>query len=193
MSGKGRTWELTPTKEKISIVALRLFSKKGFKGTTIKDIARRVGITEGAIYRHFTSKDEIVNYLIAKISNDINLLIREEVLTQRDIKSRISKLIEVLINYAFENPDAFRFLTVYHILRHNGNNGRLPGNLLINMFREAYKKGQISVTPEVALSIIVGSIERLFILWEMNMLTIPRKKLVEEVKKTALKALFNRR
>jgi AcrR family transcriptional regulator len=37
------------TKEKILESALRLFSEKGIRETTIKDIAKDVGITEGAI------------------------------------------------------------------------------------------------------------------------------------------------
>ena len=45
--------------------SLRLFSEKGIRETTIKDIAKEVGITEGAIYRHFNSKEEIVLGLLA--------------------------------------------------------------------------------------------------------------------------------
>ncbi|WP_457600741.1 TetR/AcrR family transcriptional regulator [Hydrogenivirga sp.] len=190
MNGKKSTWELTPTKEKIALVALRLFSKKGFKGTTIKDIARKVGITEGAIYRHFTSKEEIVNYLLARITGDIKTLIESKVLTQKDIKSQVSKLVEVLINYAFDNPDAFRFLTVYHILRHNGNSARLPGNILLNLFREAHRQGKLKISPEVALSLIIGAVERLFILWELKVIDTPRRRLIEEVKSATVKALF---
>ena len=191
MSGKESTWELIPTKEKISLVALRLFSKKGFKGTTIKDIAREVGITEGAIYRHFSSKEEIVNYLLSKISSDIRSLIEREVMTQRRVSSQISKLVEILFSYAFTNPDAFRFLTVYHILKQNGNNEKLPGSLLMKLFKRAYLQGKLKVSPEVALSLIIGSIERLFILWEMNLLTLPADKMVKEVKEATLKALLH--
>ena len=40
-------------KDKIKEVAIVLFSKKGIKATTIKDIAQAAKITEGAIYKHF--------------------------------------------------------------------------------------------------------------------------------------------
>jgi AcrR family transcriptional regulator len=191
MNGRESTWELTPTKEKISLVALRLFSKKGFKGTTVKDIARKVGITEGAIYRHFTSKEEIVNYLLARITKDIRSRIENEVFTQKDIRQQVSKLVEVLVNYAFENPDAFRFLTVYHILRHNAGGGKLPGNMLMELFRDARKRGILKVSPEVALSLIIGAVERLFILWEMKIIKTPKEKLVSELKKSLVRALFS--
>lgn len=41
-----------------------LISTKGMARVTIDDIAREVGVTEGAIYRHFTSKREIFSYVI---------------------------------------------------------------------------------------------------------------------------------
>jgi len=53
------------TKEKILESALKLFLEKGIRETTIKDIAKDMGITEGAIYRHFVSKDQIVRTLFS--------------------------------------------------------------------------------------------------------------------------------
>jgi TetR/AcrR family transcriptional regulator len=40
-------------------VAIRLFSQKGFRGTTTKEIALAAGITEGIIFRHFPTKDDL--------------------------------------------------------------------------------------------------------------------------------------
>lgn len=47
------------TKERIKIEALRLFAAKGVEGTSVRDIAAAVGIAEGALYRHFASKDAL--------------------------------------------------------------------------------------------------------------------------------------
>ena len=38
-------------------VAIALFSKKGFSGTTTKEIARVAGVTEAIIFRHFPTKE----------------------------------------------------------------------------------------------------------------------------------------
>jgi TetR/AcrR family transcriptional regulator len=40
-------------------VAIRLFSRKGFRGTTTKEIALAAGVTEAIIFRHFASKDDL--------------------------------------------------------------------------------------------------------------------------------------
>lgn len=52
--------ELSETKKKIISVSLELFSKQGFKGTTIRQIANEVGIKGSSIYNHFKGKDEIL-------------------------------------------------------------------------------------------------------------------------------------
>ena len=48
------------TRERIDRTALELFAEKGVDQTTIGDIARGAGISEGAIYRHYASKDELI-------------------------------------------------------------------------------------------------------------------------------------
>ncbi len=48
------------TKERIFDAAIELFANKGFKGTSVREIANATGLTEGAIYRHFSGKDEIL-------------------------------------------------------------------------------------------------------------------------------------
>jgi len=47
------------TKEKILKVATTLFSKLGYRGASVRKIAKEVGIRESALYNHFTNKEEI--------------------------------------------------------------------------------------------------------------------------------------
>ena len=61
------------TLEKILEVAHRLFLEKGFDQTTIQDIVDGLdGLTRGAVYHHFKSKDEIMDALINKMFLDNN-------------------------------------------------------------------------------------------------------------------------
>ena len=46
-------------KSEVVDAALALFMRKGIKATTTRDIALRAGISEGTIYRHFESKEEL--------------------------------------------------------------------------------------------------------------------------------------
>jgi len=49
----------TGTKQKILKVSTTLFSELGYKGTSVRRIAKEVGIRESAIYNHYKSKEEI--------------------------------------------------------------------------------------------------------------------------------------
>lgn len=53
------------TKQKIFDIAVDLFSKKGFNGVSVREIARNVGIKESSLYNHYQNKDDI----LAKIFN----------------------------------------------------------------------------------------------------------------------------
>ena len=45
-------------------VAIRLFSKKGFSGTTTKEIARGAGVSEAMVFRHFATKEELYSAIL---------------------------------------------------------------------------------------------------------------------------------
>lgn len=45
-------------------VAMRLFSAKGFEGTTTREIARAAGVSEAIIFRHFVTKEDLYAAII---------------------------------------------------------------------------------------------------------------------------------
>jgi AcrR family transcriptional regulator len=48
------------TRSRILKSAMRLFAKKGFDGTTTKELAEDAGVAEGTLFRHFTNKKAIL-------------------------------------------------------------------------------------------------------------------------------------
>lgn len=52
------------TRQHILDASMHLFSKRGFRRTTIREIAREAGITDGAIYYHFSTKDDLLHNLV---------------------------------------------------------------------------------------------------------------------------------
>ena len=56
----------TDTRERLLTVAAELFAERGYAGTSIRDIADRLGVTKAALYYHFTSKAEILHALVAE-------------------------------------------------------------------------------------------------------------------------------
>jgi len=56
------------TKERIIEEALRLFSEKGYAGTSMSDIAERLKITKAALYKHYAGKREIFQKILYRMS-----------------------------------------------------------------------------------------------------------------------------
>lgn len=48
----------------ILTVAMELFSKKGFRGTTTRDLAYQAGVNEAIIFRHFKTKQELYSAIL---------------------------------------------------------------------------------------------------------------------------------
>jgi len=63
------------TKDRITQAAKSLLSVHGYMGTTIEDIITASGITKGAFYHHFKSKDELCATIIDKLSGQYQELI----------------------------------------------------------------------------------------------------------------------
>lgn len=58
------------TRESILLAALRLFSRNGYEGTSMRDIAGEVGISQGAIYKHFAGKDALLEAICTRMEED---------------------------------------------------------------------------------------------------------------------------
>ena len=58
-SGVKKTRNIDATHLRILKASLNLFSRKGFKGTTTREISIASEVTEATLYRHFASKEDI--------------------------------------------------------------------------------------------------------------------------------------
>jgi len=67
------------TRQKLLVAAKELFIAQGYTATTMRQIARGAGITPGAIYNHFSSKDEIFAVLLQEVApfDHLSALLRE--------------------------------------------------------------------------------------------------------------------
>ena len=55
---------MNKTKRKIFETSMKLFAEKGYDATSIEDITATVGVAKGTLYYHFSSKEEIFNFLV---------------------------------------------------------------------------------------------------------------------------------
>lgn len=51
-------------RQQICKIAMRLFSERGFGGTTTKEIANAAGVSEATVFKHFSNKDELYTAIL---------------------------------------------------------------------------------------------------------------------------------
>lgn len=59
------------TSQRIQAAALELFYERGFKSTTMREIALACGLTPGALYNHFSSKEELLGTMLVDIHREL--------------------------------------------------------------------------------------------------------------------------
>ncbi len=100
------------TRQKLLRAALDLYTTVGFRGTTTPAIAARAGIAEGTIYRHFTSKEHLLNEVFRGSQKWATGIIRE--IEEQEKGARASERLQRIARRFFEaaerDPAAIRML-----------------------------------------------------------------------------------
>jgi len=97
------------TREKILKVATKLFAKYGFAGTSMDEIAERVGIRKASLYHHFSSKQEIYEELIERVFAEI-IKIFQVSFSSGDILKDAENFISKIMNFILQNEDYVKIL-----------------------------------------------------------------------------------
>ena len=96
---------MNKTKRKIFETSMKLFAEKGYDATSIEEITATVGVAKGTLYYHFSSKEEIFNFLVEEgiklLQNSID--IKTSKYTNYIDKVKAIVLIEIKIVQKYEN------------------------------------------------------------------------------------------
>jgi len=97
------------TRARIQQVAVELFTEHGYEGTSLREIAERLGVTKAALYYHFRSKEDIVRSLVEDFYGQIDALIawgRAQPRTDEIRREIICRYVRIVA----EGDQAFRML-----------------------------------------------------------------------------------
>jgi AcrR family transcriptional regulator len=95
--------EAAATKASILNKALELFIRKGYSNTSQEDIVFALGLTRGAFYGHFKSKEDLFRQLLNEEFGFISNLAAESFIEHANVKIQIEKLLENVIRNFFDN------------------------------------------------------------------------------------------
>jgi len=116
------------TKTRILEVSLELFSTNGYKSTTVRGIAKKVGITQSGLYNHFKNKDAILETLIADLLDSAIVKLFD--------KKEIGKLAQSGKSFLFSIATTFKLISF----------DRKNEALFKLLMQELYKNRQIRET-----------------------------------------------
>src|SRR5262245_44789006 len=98
------------TKARIERAAIALFVEKGVAETTVGDIAQAVDIAEGALYRHFAGKDELVWQLFERHYLAFAGRLQAHAATETDTRGKLEAMIRGFCQAHDDVPTLFHFL-----------------------------------------------------------------------------------
>ena len=76
-------------------IAAELFATKGYRNTTVRDIADAAGILSGSLYHHFPSKESMVDELLSSFQADLFGRYDEILASTDDARTRLERAVRV--------------------------------------------------------------------------------------------------
>jgi AcrR family transcriptional regulator len=122
-------------RKKIIITAGQIFSRFGFKKTTMDEVAKALKIGKSSIYYYFKSKEEIFE---AVVLNEANILRNELTTAIKSVESPVEKMEK----YVFVRMKAFEKLSNYYNAIFDKN---LDHFEFIERIREKYDREEIAI------------------------------------------------
>ncbi len=160
----------------ILMKSIELIAEKGIQNLTIKNLSKKIGISEPAIYRHFENKLEILRAILE--------LFKKESRESFEIKDKdadsIQKLEEIFTEHIKkfnENPYIASVIFSEGYFINNSDLQKLVGEIMrysINRTTEIIKYGQEKgeirgdIKPENLAMIFLGSLRLLVKEWAQN-------------------------
>lgn len=94
---------MNKTKRKIFETSMKLFAQKGYDATSIEEITATVGVAKGTLYYHFSSKEEIFNFLVEEgmklLKNSIDIKMAKATNTIDKLRAIVLIQIKIIAKY----------------------------------------------------------------------------------------------
>jgi len=147
------------TKKRIERCALELFVQKGIDGTTIRDIAGAAKIAEGALYRHFKSKDELAQSLFVNSYAEFVTQAQAVVRPQETLEKKLTGMVEYFCKRFDEDPILFHYLLLsqYNQVAFLSQTDINAHKVLLNLFEQAIQQSLLpKKDPALYVNVVLG-------------------------------------
>jgi len=151
----------TDTRQRIEHAATQLFVARGITETSVRDITRAVGISEGALYRHFESKEDLVWQTFEQgymsFAHELESLAARETTARQ----KVAAMIRGFCRAHDDNPTLFNFL----LFVQHGQLAKLPEGaptpvtVMRTVLARAIEQKEIPPQdPDLAAALVLGAV-----------------------------------
>ena len=85
----------TTRRDELLAIAAELFASKGFRNTTVRDIADAAGILSGSLYHHFDSKESMVDEILRTFQDELFGRYDEILASDDDPRTKLEEAVRV--------------------------------------------------------------------------------------------------
>jgi AcrR family transcriptional regulator len=150
-------------------VAMKLFSQRGFRGTTTKEIAQAAGISEAMVFRHFATKEELYSAILDDKACAGGMTQMCEMVagaaSRADDRAVFESLAAAMLQHHEQDQEFLRLLLYSALEGHElfemfwNKNVREMADNLCSYIRERQKAGALrDIEPKVAGRAFIGMV-----------------------------------
>jgi AcrR family transcriptional regulator len=99
-----------PRKEEILDIATALFAERGYEGTSMNDVAERVGMRKASLFYHFTTKDALYEAVLDRLVSRVAVPLGVAYSSDGTFAERLDTAADALTTVLGERPFAARLL-----------------------------------------------------------------------------------
>lgn len=149
-------------REAILAAALALFVERGFHGTAVPEIAERAGVGAGTIYRHFESKEAVVNELYRRHKQLLATRVLSDFPGECVAREQFRALWHRMARYVADEPLGFAFLELHNHRSYLDAESRAIEARIrdfgVAFLQAAQRRGEVRATePLVLIGIVMGA------------------------------------
>ena len=160
-----RAEQVAQTRGALVDAGRRLFGEKGFRGTSVEDLAREARVTTGALYHHFPTKTALFEAVFVQAHMELMAASLEAAKGAKDGLDELALGFDAFLNGVLQ-PDVQRILVldgpaVLGLARYTELDEKYAHAVIVHSLKEAAGCGSIRIDdPDTATRLLLGALTR---------------------------------
>lgn len=177
-------------KEDLINAALALFMRKGIHATTTRDIALRAGISEGTIYRHFESKEELARIVYEQNLDALWRFLRRDLRNTNGAEEMLRAYIRGFFAFARKYQRRYSFVIAAHQteLKKVSRRNMKPLRMLVKILRIGQNENCFrAMNPHLAAAMLIGTVVQTIFYMKSGQIPVNYQRVVDETTEACLR------